>query len=380
MKSDLTKEALIQAGVSGEKAGDILEAIGRVSADQPADRAWSHLSRSILAPELPFPVHLLVHRAVFGNWDSSQGPPPAWCPTNLDIENSNIQRFCQTLGISPIASLHAWSVRNREKFWAQVIESLGIEFQTPPTTILDPSSSVESARWLAGAKLNITDNCFWGKKDQTAIIFQPEGGSIGRLSYAELDRISNRFANSLGHIGIRKGEAIAIAMTMTWEAVAAYLGILKAGCVVVSIADSFAPEEIATRLRIARATTVVTQDVILRAGKTLPMYAKVVRAGAARAIVVHAGERPAVDLRPEDRTWADFLVDDDRFAAIAGAPDDPINVLFSSGTTGEPKAIPWNHTTAIKCAMDGYLHQNLRPGEVVAGPTNLGWMMGPWLI
>ena len=55
-------------------------------------------------------------------------------------------------------------------------------------------------------------------------------------------------------------------------------------------------------------------------------------------------------------------------------------MLFSSGTTGDPKAIPWTHLTPIKCAMDGHFHQDIQPGDVVAWPTNIGWMMGPWLI
>ena len=61
-------------------------------------------------------------------------------------------------------------------------------------------------------------------------------------------------------------------------------------------------------------------------------------------------------------------------------PDDYLNILFSSGTTGEPKAIPWTHTTPIKCAADAHFHQNVEPGDVLVWPTNLGWMMGPWLI
>jgi len=55
-------------------------------------------------------------------------------------------------------------------------------------------------------------------------------------------------------------------------------------------------------------------------------------------------------------------------------------VLFSSGTTGDPKAVPWDHTTPIKAAADGHYHQDIHEGDVVAWPTNLGWMMGPWLI
>jgi acetyl-CoA synthetase len=57
-----------------------------------------------------------------------------------------------------------------------------------------------------------------------------------------------------------------------------------------------------------------------------------------------------------------------------------VNILFSSGTTGEPKAIPWTHLTAIKSAMDGHFHHDIHQNDIVAWPTNLGWMMGPWLI
>ena len=68
------------------------------------------------------------------------------------------------------------------------------------------------------------------------------------------------------------------------------------------------------------------------------------------------------------------------FPAVPCDPDAHTNILFSSGTTGEPKAIPWTHTTPIKCAADAYLHHDIHPGDVLAWYTNLGWMMGPWLI
>jgi acetyl-CoA synthetase len=88
----------------------------------------------------------------------------------------------------------------------------------------------------------------------------------------------------------------------------------------------------------------------------------------------------SIDLRQGDRTWKEFLNPNDQFTAIAADPTAHTNILFSSGTTGDPKAIPWTHTTPIKCASDGHLHQDIHPGDVVAWPTNLGWMMGPWLI
>ena len=87
-------------------------------------------------------------------------------------------------------------------------------------------------------------------------------------------------------------------------------------------------------------------------------------------------------LRSGDMTWAEFLQD----APLEGVPyhlgpaDRATNVLFSSGTTGEPKAIPWTQITPIKAAGDAWAHHDVHEGEVVAWPTNLGWMMGPWLI
>ncbi len=167
---------------------------------------------------------------------------------------------------------------------------------------------------------------------------------------------------------------------MTAESVAIYLGIIKAGCAAVSIADSFAPEEIAIRLKLGQARGVCTQDYDVRGRKPRPLYEKVVSALAPTTVVVPGGDSVPCELREMDRRWEDFLSDNDSFDSLARAPDDHTNILFSSGTTGEPKTIPWTQTTPIKCAADAYLHHDIRPGDILAWPTNLGWMMGPWLI
>jgi acetyl-CoA synthetase len=85
-------------------------------------------------------------------------------------------------------------------------------------------------------------------------------------------------------------------------------------------------------------------------------------------------------LRPFDFNWEDFLIDQPNFTSFASDPMTPCHILFSSGTTATPKAIPWNHTTPIKAAADAYFHHDLKPQDVLTWPTNLGWMMGPWLI
>jgi len=88
----------------------------------------------------------------------------------------------------------------------------------------------------------------------------------------------------------------------------------------------------------------------------------------------------SLPLRTGDFSWLEFLEANDSCETAVREASDAINILFSSGTTGEPKAIPWTQTTPIKCAMDAHFHQNVQPGDVLVWPTNLGWMMGPWLI
>lgn len=343
---------------------------------------WSRVSKELLTPNHPFSVHQQVFEKIYENWDSNKnGPPPAWIPSTSDIQNSNISAFMRELEINNYQEFQKWSVANREEFWERIVTKLNIRFERPYKKLVDFSKGLENPNWFPGAKLNIAESCFSHQASSNiAVISKSENRPLERITLGELDRLSNLVANGVHALGIKKGEAIAIDMAMSKEAVAIYLGVVKAGCVVIGIADSFAPKEIATRLRIGKAKAVFTQDGILRAGKILPMYEKVMKANAPQAIVLSAMGQGNVKLRSKDLYWNDFLSSNDQFQALPCNPHDPSNILFSSGTTGEPKAIPWTHTTPIKCAADAYLHHNIQPGDVLAWPTSLGWMMGPWLI
>ncbi len=301
-----------------------------------------------------------------------------WHPTPADIQRANITALQQQLGFTTYAELHQWSTENRDRFWHHMIQRLGIRFQRPYSTVLDLSDGIEQPHWLVDARFNIVESCFLAPKTDTAVIWQQPGGPLQRWTYGELERLTNLVANGLVNAGYGLGDAIAIIMPMTVEAVAIYLGIIKIGGVVVSIADSFAPVEIATRLQLGQAKAVFTQASMQRRGKQLPLYEKLVTAIAPRAIVISS--ETSCPLRAGDLSWEEFLSDDEQFTAVPCGPDTPLNILFSSGTTGTPKAIPWTHTTPIKCATDGHLHHDLHPDDVAAWPTSLGWMMGPWLI
>jgi len=306
-------------------------------------------------------------------------PQHSWHPDKEVIENSNIHRMMLQNGFNDYAEFWKWSASDKPEFWRQTLSNLGILLKRKYDRILDLSQGEERAKWIPGAQLNIVDSCFQNVDDSTAVVFQEENGPLQRVSQKQLLQKVNRVANSLVSEGLVPGDRIAIDMPMTLEAVCIYLGAIKAGIVVATIADSFTPNEIEVRMRITRPKLLFTQDLLHRAGKTLPMYAKVLEAQPPKTIVVYTSQA-GPKLREGDKYFSDFLVEKDEFESHVCDPGDAITILFSSGTTGEPKAIPWNHVTPVKGASDGYYHHDIHSNDVICWPTNLGWMMGPWLI
>ena len=304
-------------------------------------------------------------------------PSLTWQPDDATVANANVTAAMHDLGIDSYAEFHDWSVEHRGSFWEDAISRLGIVLRTRPSVTLESDHDAAVARWLPGARLNITESCFQADPDATAVI-HGAAAHIRRVSFGELRSRVMQAANGLRNLDIRPGDRVAIAMPMTVEAVVAYLATVWVGAMVVSIADSFAADEIAARLRMADCSTVITQDVARRGGKTLPMYEKVVASGADTVIVVETGAGLA--LGRDHLTWEGFEGSADFVEPVIADAGTHTNILFSSGTTGEPKAIPWTHLTPIKAAADGHYHQDIHAGDVVAWPTNLGWMMGPWLI
>ncbi len=302
---------------------------------------------------------------------------PKWIPPAEVIAAANLTDAIGDRGLADYDAFYEWSHTDRAGFWGYTTKRLGIRMAEPASAVLGEGSSPEHPIWFPGARLNIAESCFGAPPEKIAVRYQISG-HINQVTYGELRRLANRVANGLDRVGVVVGDRVAIAMPMTIEAVVSYLGVLLAGAVVVSIADSFAPHEIATRMRISGAKIAITQDVINRGGKTLPMFDKIVAAGVDRAIVVETGDH--VELRAGDISWSGFLATDDEFIAVDRDPGDHANILFSSGTTGDPKAIPWTHVSPIKTASDAHYHHDVHPSDVVAWPTNLGWMMGPWLI
>jgi acetyl-CoA synthetase len=374
----LEVEELVASGVASTDAAALAAAVN-TDKTLPAPELWRRLVAGPLKPALPFAAHQAVHAAVFGDWDERRGPPPAWLPSEKDVARSNLTRLMKKRGLASFAALHEWSVRDRAGFWGEALATLGIAFRDPPATVLDMTQGPQRARWLAGARLNIAESCLRAPADAPAIVSAGPDGALATIRYGELAAEVRRLAGALSAAGFRPGDALAIDMPMTPAAVVIYLGLVYAGMRVVSVADSLAAAEVATRLRIANAVGLFTAHAIERGGKRLPLYEKLLPVAPPRMIVLDSGGSP---LRAGDLSFEDFLAaaPAPAPAPVVGGPETITNILFSSGTTGDPKAIPWTQLTPIKAATDAAFHFDVQPGDVVAWPTNLGWMMGPWLI
>ncbi|KAL5684151.1 hypothetical protein ACJX0J_010536, partial [Zea mays] len=322
-----------------------------------------------------------------------------------DCKQTNLGRLMEVNGpkllgssyrdpISSFNHFYRFSVENQEVYWSMVLKQLAVKFKQEPMSILSTSDrSKKGGTWLQGAVLNIAECCLLPcpslkrTDDSTAIIWRDEGLDdypVNRMSLKELRSQVITVAHALDAI-FEKGDPIAIDTPMTCNAVIIYLAIILGGFVVVSIADSFAPQEIGSRMGVSKAKAIFTQDFIVRGGKKVPLYSRVIQGTSSKAVVIPAiGDSLGIMLRDGDMSWKDFLSHaagrSSSYSPVYQSVDALTNILFSSGTTGEPKAIPWTQLSPIRCASDTWAHLDVRPCDIGCWPTNLGWVMGPIII
>ncbi|KAL3609050.1 hypothetical protein D5086_000070 [Populus alba] len=408
---ELEVNDIIKAGLCIDNAKEfhkiLKETIGAAKGSDPRE-LWQRLvAKRVLKPCYPHGLHQLVYYSVYAHWDSTNnGPPLYWFPSLDQSKHTNLGRIMEVhgprlLGTSykdPISSFNLFqkfTVQHPEAYWSILLKELPVVFREPPRCILDTTDkSKRGGTWLPGSVLNIAECCLQPSRhprkddDSLAVIWRDEGcdSKLHCMTLKELRERVMLVANALDTT-FTKGDAIAIDMPMTVNAVIIYLAIVLAGFVVVSIADSFAAKEIATRLRVSNAKGIFTQDFILRGGRKFPLYSRVVEANSCKAIVIPViGNDLGLQLRNQDQTWIDFLSSVNHlprpnyYSPVYQPVDSLTNILFSSGTTGDPKAIGWTHLSPIRCSEDAWAHLDIQDGDVYCWPTNLGWVMGPILL
>jgi acetyl-CoA synthetase len=324
------------------------------------------------------------------------GDGVVWQPDEQTVERARLTTFLRASGCDSFAALHARSTEDVEWFTAQLLDFLGIRFDPPYSCVLDTSGGVPWSRWCVDGGLNISEACLdrhlaGGLGEHPAVVWEGEEGSRREMTYAELAAEVERCAAGLRSLGVGRGDAIGIHLPMVPEAVVSLLAAARIGAIAVPLFSGFGPAAIRARLEDVEARVLITCDAFPRRGR--PVMAKTAADGAVsgcptvrHVVVVRRMGHGVTMLRGRDLDWQALLERGTGAGRGAGGPEptgaeDPLLVLYSSGTTGAPKGIVHSHCGfPIKAAQDMAFGTDVGTGSRICWVTDLGWMMGPWLI
>ena len=281
----------------------------------------------------------------------------------------------------------AWRTSNadREGFWLRAAEA--IDWLTPPARAYD-----EARGWFAGGTLNTAYNCLdrhvaAGRGDAIALVYDsPVTDTIRRYTYSELLEEVGRVAAMLASLGVGKGDRVIIYMPMIPETVFAMLACARLGAAHSVVFGGFAPLELAKRIDDAEPKVLLTASCGIEGARTIaykPMVDEALALAKHRIdrVVVVQRDRLAAELTPRrDHDWAELR------AATAADPvppcaelaaDDPLYILYTSGTTGVPKGVVrenGGHAVALAWSMANIY--GIGPGDPFWAASDVGWVVG----
>jgi len=315
-----------------------------------------------------------------------------WKPTNDYVENANITRFMKKHNIKDYDELIKRSTEDIEWFWDAALKDLNIEWYQPYEKVLDDYDGIQWTKWFIGGKLNIVHNILdrhakSEKRDNKAIVWETETGDTRKLTYEELYKEVNRFANALKQLGVKNGDRVGIYMPMVPEIIVGFLAILKIGAISIPIFSGFGGHALASRLDIAGAKVLLTADGSVRRGKTVEIKREVDKAVGSVSTLEHVVvfKRLDIDVPWNDSRdiWWDDIVNgqSDECETEWMDSEDYAMIIFSSGTTGKPKGTVHTHGGALAQIVKelGY-YFDVKEDDMFFWLTDIGWMMGPWMI
>ena len=282
--------------------------------------------------------------------------------------------------------VHARSLRDPEGFWAEAAER--VDWYRRWDSVLDRSQA-PFYRWFAGGVLNTCYNAVdrhveRGRGDQAAIIHDsPVTGEVRTLTYAELRNEVARFAGALRGLGVAKGDRVIIYMPMIPEAVVAMLACARLGAIHSVVFGGFAPQELATRIDDAKPRVIVSASCGIEGARVIA-YKPMLDAAIDKA--THKPEACVVFRRPQaeatlvpgrDHDWDAVAAAAEPADCVPVAATDPLYILYTSGTTGQPKGIVRDnggHAVALTWSMANLYA--MAPGEVFWTASDVGWVVG----
>ena len=289
------------------------------------------------------------------------------------------------------AELYQRAADDREDFWAEQAREL--HWHTPFTEVLDWSTP-PFAKWFADGALNVAYNCLdrhveAGNGDRVALLWEGEPGDTRRVTYAELTDEVKRLANVLEGLGVGEGDRVAIYMPMIPESVAAMLAVARIGAIHSVVFGGFSADSLRARIDDAGAKVVITADGGYRKGKVSALKPAVDAALSDRGsgeqetvehvLVVRRGENPVEWTEGRDIWWHDAVpAASADHEAMPFPAENPLFILYTSGTTGKPKGIL--HTSGgylTQAAFTNRVVLDLHPeSDVYWCTADIGWITG----
>ena len=287
--------------------------------------------------------------------------------------------------------MYARSVADPEGFWAEAASEL--EWFAPWEQVLDGNGP--HAKWFVGGKLNLSHNCVdrhakGARKDKVALLWEGEpcvdgkASEIRKLTYGELLEQVQRFANVLKSLGVEKGDRVAVYMGMSPELAIAVLACARIGAVHSVIFGGFAAHAIADRVKDSDCRVVVTQDISYRRGAEVKLKQIVDEAmqscpGVRSVVVFQREAKVAVKMEAgRDIWWHEAMAGvEAECAAEWMDAEDPLYILYTSGTTGKPKGLV--HTTggySVQTYLTSKYIFDLHEEDVYWCTADIGWVTG----
>ncbi|HVJ08092.1 MAG TPA: acetate--CoA ligase [Acidisarcina sp.] len=280
--------------------------------------------------------------------------------------------------------LYQRSIKDPETYWASVASEL--HWFEPWTSVLE--WNLPWAKWFVGGKLNLCYNCvdrhaLGSRKDKVAILWEGEPGEVRKLTFGDLHVEVQKLANVLKGLGIRKGDRVAIYMGMTPELAIALLACARIGAIHSVIFGGFAANALVDRINDAQCVAVLTQDTSYRRGSEVKLKQVVDEAIAntpsVKHVVVYKRSGTPVNMQSgRDHWWHELMASaSPECPAEPMDSEDPLYILYTSGTTGKPKGLV--HTTggyAVQTYITSKLIFDLKEDDVYWCTADIGWVTG----